>query len=336
MTIALWDYDAQKYTLGAISEDRCVEATHNKSGKKKRFKNATEFYGHYKTKSGGWLAEANKDRKVPWTADDFTVEVIQEPKPVQIAYRAVDNFIQKHNNILGATGHYGYIGKGDSWRVEASTILKYKGQRADFLKPIHLDAIVEYILERHAGHVVTGLEADDQCVMDCVEDPQIILVHSDKDYKQMTGRIYNPDTMTKPEKIGGFGYLSLNSKKNVDGRGRMFLYHQILSGDSSDNYKANSASDKKWGEKSSYELLNKCSNDKQAWEAIVKGYKLLYPEPKEIVGWRGEKLTVSGLDVLQENFTMAFMLRTMDEYENRIQVTDIMDKLKVSYGEIKG
>jgi len=335
MTIALYDYDALKYTLGAISEERVLEVTHIKSGKKKRFKNQTEFFGHHSAKKGGWLAEQNKDRKVPWLVEDFTMETIQEPKPVQIAYNAVDNFINKHNGILGATGHYGYIGKGDSWRVEASTILKYKGQRVDFLKPLHMDAIVDFIMNKHAGHIVRGLEADDQCVIDCTEDPDIILVGVDKDYYGNTLIMYNPDTMTKPEKISGLGKLWINSKKKVVGRGRMFLYHQVLSGDSSDNYKANSASEKKWGDKSSFELLSNCSTDKQCWEAIVRGYKELYPKPVEVIGWRGEKLSVSGLYALQENFTMAKMLKSEAELKNLIQVTDVMDKLGVDYDGIK-
>ena|ERR1700741_1099742 len=141
MADIVWDYDYIKYTIGSIAEKRTILVTHKESGNQKEFKTRTEFYGHYKAKAGGWLAEQNAKRLTPWLVDDFTIEDVQTPEPVKFATRAVDQHIENVCDRVGSNDYYGYIGKGDSWRVEKSTILKYKGSRAAMLRPIHLEAI---------------------------------------------------------------------------------------------------------------------------------------------------------------------------------------------------
>lgn len=114
----------------------------------------------------------------------------------------------------------------------------------------------------------------------------------------------------------------------MKGRGRMWLYQQVLNGDDADNYFANSACDMKWAEKSAYALLKDCKNDKEAIEALVKGYKTLYPQPKAITGWRGDTLDITWLTMLQENFTLAHMLR---HKEDKVDVVATMKKLGVEF-----
>ncbi len=329
MTDIVWDFDYMKYTIGSISEKRTIMVTHKQSGNQKEFKTRTEFYGHYKKKAGGWLAEQNANRLTPLVPEDFDIVDVQTPETERFALRAVNQHISGITDKIGSTDYYGYIGKGDSWRVEASTILKYKGSRIDGLRPIHLDAIEHHLEKKHGAIVVRDLEADDHCVIDCTANPELILVGVDKDYDGCQLRLLNPDKMDRWEQRGGIGRLYIGSDKKVRGEGRMFLYHQVLSGDSSDEYFANSASDIKWGDKSSYALLSKCSTDKQAFEALVQGYKMLYPEPKEINGWRGDKINIDWLYVMQENFDMAHMLRKLEG--DRLDIRKLLSTLKVHY-----
>lgn len=328
MADIVWDYDYLKYTIGSIAEKRSIVATHRRSGDQVECKTRTEFYGHHLKKSGGWLAEHNMKRLTPIMPDEFDIVDVQTPEPVKFALRAVDTHIDGVTERIGSRDYYGYIGKGDSWRVEASTILKYKGQREGNLRPIHLEAIEEHLIKKHDAQIVRGKEADDQVVIDCTANKKLILVGVDKDYSGCALILFNPDKMIKPEKISGFGKLYIGSDKKVRGEGRIFLYHQVLSNDVSDNYAANSATDMKWGEKASYSLLSKCSNDKQAFEALIEGYKTLYPEPKEIIGWRGDKITVDWHYVMQENFTMGHMLRKDGDFFN---VKAVLTKLGVSH-----
>ena len=121
----------------------------------------------------------------------------------------------------------------------------------------------------------------------------------------------------------GLGSLWLDSKGKVTGKGRIFFYHQVLSGDTSDNYAANSASDIEWGEKSSYKLLKDCQTDKEALEALKKGYQLIYPETKVIKSWKGKDIEVDWKYALNENWDLARMLR----WENDTVIgTDVLDK----------
>jgi hypothetical protein len=324
---AVWDYDFLKYVVGAACEKRSITATHNATGNTKAFKTRIEFWGHHLKKEGGWLGDQNKGKDTPWLISDFTITDVQEPEPISFALSTVKNYISKINEKIGAEAYYGYIGRGDSWRVERSTILKYKGNRADTLKPLLLDEIEEYILKHHAGEVVRGLEADDQCVMDCTADQELCLIGVDKDYQGTILRLFNPDKMEKPVRIKGLGSLHIDAKGAVRGEGRKFFYQQVLSADKSDNYSANSATTKKWGEKSAYKLLVDCETDAECWAAMVRGYESLYEAPTVVKGWRGDDILVDAMYMLQENVDMAHMLRKEGDF---INVKELLTKLGVS------
>jgi hypothetical protein len=323
----VWDYDYMKYSIGAVCETRTIKVTHPE-GLEKEFSTRTEFWGHYLKKENGWLKEYNSKRKIPLLPEEFTVEDIQVPMSVKICKERVDEHIARVLNTLGKTKYYGYVGKGDSWRVQASTILKYKGNRVDTLRPLHLGTIGDYLVESHNAEYVTDLEVDDVVVADCYTNPELILIGIDKDYLGCALTLFNPDKMGEPEKISGFGKLYVGSDKKIRGEGRVFLYHQVLSGDSSDGYKANCASDLKWSDKSSYAVLSKCSTDKQALEAMVESFKKLYPEPKVITGWRGDTFEIDWFYVMQECFTMAHMLRFKGD---KFCLKTVLDKQKINY-----
>ena len=328
MTTALYDYDFLKYEAASLAEDRSILVVHKQSGDEYKFKTRTEFYGNYRKKSGGWLAEYNKTRLSPVLVDEFEITDVQVPLPLSHAYSVVNNRIETINNRLGVSQYYGYIGKGDSFRVELSTILKYKGQRVNALKALQIEEVEHYLIKKHGAEIVTGLESDDQCVIDCTADKTLVLVGRDKDFFGTEICFFNPDMMDVPQKIKGLGKLYTNDKQEVKGWGRKFFYHQVMSQDIADNYAANSASEKRWGEKSSYNLLEECKTDKTCLEALVKGYKTLYPEKKVITGWRGNEIEIDWLYVLKENFNLARMLRWEGDV---VAVQDVLNKLKISY-----
>lgn len=327
MSEVIFDYDFIKFEAACLAEKRSIKVIEKKSGNEYSFKNRTEFYGNYLKKNGGWLAEYNKSLFSPLLPEDFIIEDVQEALPISHAKKVVETRIDSILDKLDKTSYHGYIGKGKSFREDVSTIVQYKGNRTNLLKPLLLDEVGEYIHKKHDGEYVTGIEADDQCVISCHNSDKI-LACVDKDYMGCEITVFNPDTMDSPLAISGVGKLWIDDKKKVRGYGRKWLYHQVMSGDSSDNYFANSASDKKWGEKSSYNLLSPCKTDKECLEALVEGYKILYPEPREIIGWRGDKIRVDWLYVLKENFQLARMLRW--EGDN-VDIEKVMNKLGVNY-----
>lgn len=336
----LLDYDPLLYQAAAIGEERSIHVVHNNSGDEYDFKTRTEFYGHYKAKAGGWLAEFNKGKENPRLPEEFTIVDVQTPKDVGVAINKIKMDILGIKEATGCSTHYGYSGKGEVFRHNIATILEYKGNRKNSLRPIHLDELKEYLVKHQACEIVTGVEADDMCSIDSFnayqkwkksksDKDKLILAGVDKDYLQCASHFYNTNIGASPCSYDGFGWLSLDAKGDVKGRGRLWLYYQCMAEDSSDNYAANSASAMKWGEKSAYKLLKDAKNDKEAFQALVSGYKTLYPAPKGIVGWRGDTLNIDWLYVLQENFNLAKMLRSLDEKPT--EVKEILDKLGVEY-----
>lgn len=340
MTRLVFDYDPILYECGSVGETRTVKVVHRQSGDEYDFSTRTAFYGHWKKKAGGWLAEYNAAKTTPRLPEEFDYIDVQEPEPIANCLHTMKRIIAGHQEVIGAKTYYGYSGRGTVFRQDVSTVLKYKGNRDNMLRPIHLDDLKEYLIRHHACKIITEIEADDACTIDSYnawqkwkktksDDDKLVLAYVDKDYLGITGHIYNTNLEDGICSHDGFGWLNLDDKGAVKGRGRMWLYQQVMDGDGSDNYFANSANpEMKWAEKSAYKLLKDAKNDKEALQGLVKGYKLLYPTPKEITGWRGDTLTVDWLYMLQENMTLAHMLRWRGD---KIDVKALLTKLEVEH-----
>ena len=325
---AIWDLDFVKYAVASKGEKRSIKAYHPISGDEFSCATRTELWGHYLKKNKGLLAEFNLKNGTEYRAEDLVVIDIQEPEPFSLVSNAVDGMFRKIMYQLKTKNYSAYIGEGKSFRVERSTILEYKGQRKDTLKPLHLEEVSNHLIKKYSPEVVTYYEADDRVVMDAYRNKDKCVIGVDKDYFGCDVLFFNANQVDKGiQDCSGLGSLYLNAKGEVKGIGRMFFYHQVLSGDSSDNYKANSANPEyEWGDKSSYKLLKDCKTDKEALEAIKQGYQLIYPEPRIISGWKGDEIEVDWLYCAEENFQMARMLR----WENDVvSLKDVMTKFGV-------
>ena len=337
-TKAHLDLDAFKYSLASVGEDRSIVAVHKQSGREKEFKTRTEFWGHWKKKSGGWLGELNKQRAekdlAPFTPDDFEIIDKQTVKDEPIANilhsvkLSVDNAVKESK----ADKVVYYIGKGESFRVEKSTLLEYKGNRKDTLKPLLFDEVVEYMERKFRPEVVTHHEVDDRINMEAYGKEDEFCILLDKDGYGAGSKLFN---FTLPHEgivtTNCFGKLWIDDsgkEKKVRGYGRMFKMWQCCGLDDSDNYRANCMSDVKWGEMSAYKALVDCKNDKELFEAAIGVFKHLYPETKVVKGWRGDDIAINWLYVMQECLDMCHMLRWEGD---RLVVTDILDKMGVKY-----
>jgi hypothetical protein len=335
-----FDYDYLLYAAASMAETRSIVVTHKQSGDQWEFPNRTLFWGHHKAKAGGWLAEWNskqaedKRRK----ADEFDLVDKQEPEPIENAIHTLKQMIKAVKEEVGVSVSYGYTGRGKSFREGVSTIIKYKGNRDDSLRPILLDPLRDYLVARQSAEIITGIEADDAVSVDSYnawkkwkktgnEKDKVVVGCVDKDYKQCPGHLKYPE-QPLCSYGEGFGFLQ-PKEKGYTGRGRLWLYFQVLAGDSADNYFANSASPVKWGEASAYKALAPCKNDQEALQALVNAYKHLYPSSKKIIGWRGQEIEIDAMYCLQENFTLARMLRARDE--KPVIFKDVLDSLKVEY-----
>ena len=367
MSKLVFDFDFLIFEAASIAEERYITAKHTPSNRKFEFATKTELWGDWRKKSGGWIAEENaRNGNDYYKAEDFEVIMCQRPKPFLVsgkegrydefgdlrkeeteptyisplkgAKMVLDRKIKDIYTNLGGTSYEGYTGRGEVFRHRLATLIPYKGNREDLLTPLVLHKLKDYVIAKHNCTLVTEIEADDGVniavtngykAFKSVSGEKVIGVVVDKDYNSTEGFWYNPNKDTEPREIKGFGKLYLNDKNEVKGEGRVWFYHQIMSSDISDNFAANSQSDKKWGEKSSYKLLKDCTTDKQSFEALVVGYKTLYPELKTITNFRGDTFEIDWLYCLTENFNLAKMLRSVDEQPTDVKA--VLDKLGITY-----
>lgn len=331
---AVFDLDVIIYKCGFAGESRVIEAKCIPTGEEFSFKNRTEMWGRGK-KIGGWLEQYNLDREAKGlpllTKEDFEITDVQLAEPIENVLHSVKTMISSAIKTLGASGMVGYIGgsKVPLKRWERSTLLEYKGNRKDALSPIYKQDIINYLISKYGARVVDdGHEADDWVVFHAYQKDNCVVVTTDKDSLGTPVLTYNLD---QPEMgvVNGncFGHLSWNPDKNkFEGHGRKFFYAQWLYGDDVDNYRANCMSEVKWGEKSAYESLKDCRNDKECFEVAREVYKKLYPEPIEVVGWRGDKIVIDWLYVAREIFDLARMKRFP---EDEVDVADVFRKYKM-------
>jgi hypothetical protein len=323
------DLDYVKYASASVGEKRSIVVTHKASGREKEFSTRTEFYGRDKAKSGGWLGELNAKRESPFTVDEFDIIDRQVAEPVDHVLQIAKTQVEGDLKRLGTNKYKAFLGKGDSFRVELSTLKKYKDNRKDMLRPLHMDAVTEYLERKFKAEIVTGIEADDRCVIEAYNNPNAVIQGLDKDYYGQPVKFFN---VNRPEEgiqdCNQFGSLWLDDKGDVRGIGRMHLYWQVGSNDTSDNYAANCFSDIKWAGKSAYKSLVEAKTDSEAWEKLKEVFQHLYPEDKTVLGWRNDSINITWDYVLNECFMMARMLKV--EGEN-INAYDVMDKLGVSY-----
>lgn len=321
------DLDFVKYGAAGVGERRYIIATHKASGRSKEFDNRTAFWGRGKKRDGGWLGELNANRDSPFTWDEFEIEDKQEiTEPVKNILHSAKLMVESAIVASKANGYKAYIGKGESFRVELSTLLKYKGNRDLLVKPLLLDEVMEYLTKKFKPEIVTHLEVDDAVVMATWNKPDHFIIGVDKDYRSGGTRFF--DVNSQDEGIidcTGFGKLWDTGKK-ITGCGRLFKYFQIITQDDSDNYKANCFSDVRWADKSAYKVLVDCQDDKQAVQVLVDTFRKLYPEPKIVQGWRGEDIMLDWHYVMQEMFNMAHLHRWKGDC---IDVGALIEKLEV-------
>jgi hypothetical protein len=363
--VLVFDMDFVIFDAVSVSEEKFITATHKPTGQVLELDNVTALWGDWRKKVGGWIGLKNSVAGTDYyKAEDFEVVPGHRPRPFRQKgkltgidengneVRGPDTFMspsdgakmiidEKIKSIcakLNCHNYRGYTGSGDVFRHKLATLLPYKGNREDLLRPLLLDEMKAYVCERHNSKMIYGIETDDAFCIDVLAGykawkaagrtgPRVIGVAVDKDSKGTEGWHFDPNNDVEPRLIEGFGGLWLNDKGKVDGKGRMWLYFQVANGDAADNYKANCFSDKKWAEKGAYNALKDCTTDKEAFTALVDVFKMLYPEKKTVEGCKGP-VEIDWLHVMQEMFSLAMMLRHEGD---KIDVKAVLTKLGVEH-----
>lgn len=353
MSYLILDADFISFAAACAFQTTYILASHTAIADPIKLPNKTSLWGGHKLKNGGFIAEYNELNFCDLKPADFSYTEHQEPLPLDLAKRSVDLRIEALLKETGADSYKGFVGRGQVFRVEMSTLLRYKGTRMEKARPIHLTDLKQYLVDKHNCTWVENLESDDAVSIAGLaayqkwkvsgeESDKGIMVFEDRDLTQVEGWQYHVGQSVVPELRVGYGRIWRDAKGKVRGWGRLHLYWQLMRTEKSDNFSASCFSDVKWGDVKAFSLLSECKNDTEALAALLDGFKTLYPEPKTVVGWRGRdtdgnlieeykdfEIEIDAVYVMNECFNMAKMLRTKDE--SPTDVAKLLTKLGIKH-----
>ena len=141
---------------------------------------------------------------------------------VSVATSTMDKFV---TDLIGTMGVINWelflTGKGN-FRNDYAVTVPYKGNRAKLKKPVHLQALRDFLVDNWEASVAEGQEADDAIAIRATDlGDDAIIVSLDKDFDQVQGWHYN---FVKDDKY----YITAEE-------GLLNFYMQFLTGDRIDN-----------------------------------------------------------------------------------------------------
>ena len=304
-TVLILDGDEIAFQVASACETRGIIATNKGNEAQATFKTRTEM---------------NKFLNGLDVPEGF-YEVIdsQIAEPAKNAFATVKAKILNYKRKFKTNNVEIYMSGSGNYRLDIPLPQQYKSNRKETIRPLLLKDIRDYLVQYQGAVIVEGDEADAKLAQRMYygykTGKKIIACSVDKDLKITSGHCYNPD---KDELlfVDGLGELYRDDKGKVRGHGRMFLYLQCATGDSSDGYdardivKAITGTTPKFGEVAAFKLLSECKTDKEALKVIHDLYlKWFGSEQFSYTAWNGETFTGDYLDALQMIWDCAFMKR---------------------------
>lgn len=174
----------------------------------------------------------------------------------KIAIARMSSFVEELVLPHDITGYDGYLtGKGN-YRNEIAVTVPYKGNRKDFVKPVHYDILREYLQSAWGFVMVDGQEADDALGIQAytMDDDDYIIYTIDKDLDMIKGWHYN---FVKKERY----FIKEEDTLRI-------FYKQVLTGDRTDNI----VGLKGIGPVKAERILKECVTEKEMYQAVLKAY----------------------------------------------------------------
>lgn len=214
----------------------------------------------------------------------------------------IETRVEEIKQRLGIQEHYGYLtGKGN-FREQVATSDVYKGNRKS-PKPRYYQPIRDYLYLHHNAAIVDGMEADDAISIDITKDPSIVCVSRDKDLRQVEGWHYGYPVGKQAEFpltwVDHVGHLELNTKRKLVGTGLKFFFSQVLTGDTTDNYKGLT----KVGPVKAYEILGGIDDPDVMYDTVLDMFNNEQHFKEQcILAWMLRTPEIFTLDNIQRGF----------------------------------
>lgn len=331
---AIIDVDTLIIHAALAGQETSVLVTHKETNWSKVFNNQTAFFGHFKKKEGGWLAEVNA-KKVEQGLDPVSPDAFEI---TPIVTKIADQYTEDGTVITAETVVKGRFknkieaitsqawckdfkicfGTGKNFRYDIAQTQPYKNERP--VKPLLYEVVKEYMLWKYKDKmvIVDQVETDEIVTQELwkgwikakrdFDKLDVVGVWCDKDLAQFAQLHYNFD---KPE-LGLVKIEPLEAIKN--------LAVQHLKGDTIDSvpglpalpeemYKEYSLRKTKGiGETTARGVLASAESPKEVFERVIAAYKGHYGEEKQpFTSFRGEESERDWLDHLNEQFRLLRM-----------------------------
>lgn len=235
--------------------------------------------------------------------DNLFYDSVVEADPVEFALYSVKNQIKMICNATDADEYEVYLtGKGN-FREEVAFTYGYKANRKDARKPLHHQAIRDYLIEQHDAQLIEGYEADDAMAWNQYQDKgsDTVICSIDKDLRMVPGWHFN---FAKPDE--GVVYV-------FPDEGRAWFYKQLLMGDTTDNIIGLEGVGKKTAEG----LIDEVMSEGEMFDVVFEQYCLNEETHREY-----EALTSMGVSIdfsdfvhfrIIENGRLLWMMRNTED-----------------------
>ena len=280
-------------TFGAIDADSMIYAAGFASQRTKHL---------VVTEDGAMVAEyEKKSEATAHIADEPSLEYDSyvEAKELFHATDILDGLMTAIVDTAGLSRFRTYLTGGKQWRVPYSTIQKYKGNRDNFVKPVHYKDLRKHLIDQWQAYVIEFIEADDAVIMDCYANPGTVCCSVDKDLRQFAGWHLDP----KHLEDGVFEVTEWDGLYN--------FYTQLLTGDKVDNIKGLSRKKPKRGigTATAKKILAGCTSGRELFDACLDQYTQRYSEDVQYVDWQGTAHVRNAMEMLDENAQLLYLAR---------------------------
>lgn len=182
------------------------------------------------------------DKNKQYNKQNSTIEKIQIPEPFSHCIHSLKTTINSVMKKTGCNKYEIYIGGSGNFRLDLPLPTKYKSNRSELVKPLHLDRSKLYLQSKLGALYVSGREADDVVQMRLnhlknISKIDVTLYSNDKDAMQgYYGKIYNPTSNKLIELNDEIGNVYID-KNDLKGCGIKWLLAQTcIVGDRTDGY----------------------------------------------------------------------------------------------------
>ncbi len=305
--ILLLDGDSIAYKCAAAGEKRSIKVKHAPTGREKIFKHRTEFKQS--------MLEKGKE-----ITDEYTIEDCQEPEPIAFVLNTIKNHIERIADEVQPDKVEIFAGEQFNFRLDLPLPKKYKGQRQNTIRPVHLKEAKSYLQNKYKAKEAIGKEVDDAQTIAAYDalragkDP--IMYFYEKDQFQMDGITLLFDNAEFEYKlVPSLGHLYIDGAA-IKGLGLKFLAYQWICSDPVDNYCAYDLSEFKFGSKSAYKVLVDCKSEKEVLEVVVEQFKKFYPKPFDYTAWDGRVCQSDWENMMRLYYKACRMMRSENDSLN--------------------